>query len=546
MTPPKFHLFFNYFLILFSSPFSNASWWGWLICTGIALGCATGVKLVGIFIIATIGIATIIDLWELADPSKYGLSDKKLWNHFWARALCLGILPVVLYISFYYVHFAMLYRTGPGDGFMSPEFQSTLEGNQLHATSRMVKFGQSIRFKSRMEEVFLHSHKHNYPLQHDDGKISSQGQQVTGYPAEDSNNLWKLENANNTLSTDQIRHGDWIRISHVATGKYLKTHDVASPLTRTNMEITVIDDSPEISRESTIWMIDVKIGNTGVSAKIGSAVSVMTKSTHFRLINIQHKVALTNQQQPLPKWGFGQREINGDKRGTDEACKWIVWDVNEPLSPREKEEISKRKKGRMGFFSKFWELQTISIKHNSVMIDKHPFKSNPSSWPFVLRGVSFWDKGKEARIYLLGNPIAWYTCLLGLVLFAAQSLKLLIRLRRDRVKNKRESWGFQSRTGYLFIAWILHYLPFFTMVRTLYLHHYLPAYVLGTMVTGATIEYLYQNSDKKRKKIILGLLLIILLATIYTFFLFSPITYGGRMATHVLNHRKWISTWDWP
>jgi dolichyl-phosphate-mannose--protein O-mannosyl transferase len=90
-----------------------------------------------------------------------------------------------------------------------------------------------------------------------------------------------------------------------------------------------------------------------------------------------------------------------------------------------------------------------------------------------------------ARIYLLGNPIAWYVCLFGIAAFCTVALRELFRARRNRT-NPDES-HFESRfiyrAGYLLLAWSLHYFPFFTMARTLYLHHYLPAYTMSAMVT---------------------------------------------------------------
>ena len=37
---------------------------------------------------------------------------------------------------------------------------------------------------------------------------------------------------------------------------------------------------------------------------------------------------------------------------------------------------------------------------------------------------------------------------------------------------------------YLSVGWALHYLPFWTMGRILYFHHYLPAFFFSTMITG--------------------------------------------------------------
>lgn len=41
-----------------------------MAATGAAIACATGVKMVGLFTVGTIGVATIIDLWDLADHKR--------------------------------------------------------------------------------------------------------------------------------------------------------------------------------------------------------------------------------------------------------------------------------------------------------------------------------------------------------------------------------------------------------------------------------------------------------------------------------------------
>lgn len=45
----------------------SKNWWKWLTGTGLFLGLDLGVKFVGLFAYGLIGIATLIDLWELTD-----------------------------------------------------------------------------------------------------------------------------------------------------------------------------------------------------------------------------------------------------------------------------------------------------------------------------------------------------------------------------------------------------------------------------------------------------------------------------------------------
>jgi len=55
----------------------------------------------------------------------------RFWQHFGARAICLIAIPITLYLSFFVIHFNILKYSGPGDGFMSPRFQRSLQGSEI-------------------------------------------------------------------------------------------------------------------------------------------------------------------------------------------------------------------------------------------------------------------------------------------------------------------------------------------------------------------------------------------------------------------------------
>ena len=50
-------------------------------------------------------------------------------KHWCARILCLIIVPAILFIVPYFIHFKVLYKTGTGDKFMSSDFQMSLDGS---------------------------------------------------------------------------------------------------------------------------------------------------------------------------------------------------------------------------------------------------------------------------------------------------------------------------------------------------------------------------------------------------------------------------------
>jgi len=116
------------------------------------MACTWGSKVNGILTVVTIGIAVLVDLWDILDHKKgfsmvgsvslvswvmwFTLCKEHFWKHFMARAVGLIVVPFIIYLSFFYVHFAVLTHSGTGDAFMSPAFQETLIGNELLMNSQ--------------------------------------------------------------------------------------------------------------------------------------------------------------------------------------------------------------------------------------------------------------------------------------------------------------------------------------------------------------------------------------------------------------------------
>lgn len=187
---------------------------------------------------------------------------------------------------------------------------------------------------------------------------------------------------------------------------------------------------------------------------------------------------------------------------------------------------------------KFVELFQVSIEYNSRLVDEHPFKSNPQSWPLMLRGISFWDKSQnQQRIYLLGNIVCWWISISSVFIYTA--LLLLDRLaeRRGIKLFNAESLQVLHKKGSIFyLAWIAHYIPFFFMQRSLYLHHYLPSLIFSFLVAATVYEFISCYVKKLAMKALLGAFLS---SAVYVYWVFSPLVYG--LSSDV---PQWISSWD--
>lgn len=87
------------------------------------------VKWVGLFAVALVGLYTIEDLWDmLGDIQMPKMTYAKHWL---ARIVFLIILPISIYMICFALHFAILYKSGPGDAQMSSLFQANLQGNSF-------------------------------------------------------------------------------------------------------------------------------------------------------------------------------------------------------------------------------------------------------------------------------------------------------------------------------------------------------------------------------------------------------------------------------
>ena len=95
--------------------------------------------------------------------------------------------------------------------------------------------------------------------------------------------------------------------------------------------------------------------------------------------------------------------------------------------------------------------------------------------------------------------------------------------------------------GFLAGAYAAHFVPFFLMGRVLFLHHYLPSVIFGSLVAGYLFDFLF-GRDSLRKQFIYAAMLVS--AVIGLFLYFLPFTIGSGMTPESILARKWIKSWD--
>ncbi|KAJ8519830.1 hypothetical protein ONZ45_g3254 [Pleurotus djamor] len=540
----------------------TTDWWTWLIATGVFMACTWASKVNGILTVAAIGCAVLIDLWDILDHRK-GHTMEHFAKHFFARAAGLIVVPLIVYLTTFYVHFTILNHSGSGDTFMSPAFQETLLGNEMLLNSQEIRYYDTVSIRHKDTKVYLHSHPDRYPLKYEDGRISSQGQQVTGYGHNDTNNHWVIVPTKALPETGRgriVRHSDVIRLLHTNTQTYLLTHDVASPLMPTNQEFTTWSKDDNSRYNDTLFYMNLAEGHDGQSLK--------SKSGHFRLVHGPTKVSMWTHGKPLPEWAFKQQEINGNKNPTEKSAIWYIDEVVASEGPGDfestEEVVAPKQPKSMFFLKKFAELQMLMMQHNAGLTASHPYASGPINWPFLISGISFWTESEpQKQIYLIGNLIGWWTCVIALSSYIGIIGADLLARRRDvyplsdPVRNRL--W---NSCGFFLLIWFVHYAPFFLMNRQLFIHHYLPSHLASALVAGAVLNFVLsetinypvsiagpqtrrrptQFADLGTKGPVFVAAFTVLLFAMYVYI--APLTYGTPGLTgDEVNSKRLLSSW---
>eukprot|EP00124_Ichthyophonus_hoferi_P004332 Ihof_evm1s464 gene=Ihof_evmTU1s464 len=504
------------------SKFSNYShqafsreWLFWLCQTGVGLGCAVSVKFVGLFIIATVGLHTVYELWNIFSDRRNPMPH--VIRHFLYRVLFLIIVPVSIFTTCFYIHFAILTHSGTGDAHMSSQFQVDLIGNSLNAVGgsmpEYVAYGSKITIRNTNSKpsCWLHSHPSRYPLHHNEGtaeqRVSSAQQQVTCYAHQDQNNEFIIFPADTTneainfLETKPVpdevggipavldapaltipkevryvQSGDEVKLLHLSTMMLLNGHDVASATQPSKQEVSCWNASEALTGQTT-WKIDFTVDRNGKWKPF---------VTHFSLEHVGTSTTLELSGENLPEWGFSQAEVVSSKMslGTHET-----WFVDTVVDDRLESKVVERMHG-MGFFGKLVESIHVMLDTNSKLSSKHVYASRPLDWVRLVRGISFYQaKEDKGQIYLLGNPVSWWACHMAAVIFLVLAIVFTMREARgfydvSEVNRRR----FQRGMGLVLLAWALHYIPFFPMDRQLFLHHYLPASYFMLVLAGLFTE----------------------------------------------------------
>ncbi|XP_075992532.1 protein O-mannosyltransferase rt isoform X2 [Anticarsia gemmatalis] len=531
----------------------------WLCTAALSLGCCFSVKYSGLYsyLLAIFLVGRQIWLRIGRKESGLRLALSALW-----RMLILVAIPFSVYVGVFYAHLAMLPNAGPHDSVMTSAFQASLKGGLASITRGQplhVAHGSQITLRhTHGRTCWLHSHAHVYPVRYDDGRGSSHQQQVTCYSFKDVNNWWIVKRPDQpslavSRPPDAIRHGDVVQLLHGITSRALNSHDVAAPASPQSQEVSCYIDYNVSMSAQNLWRVDI-VNRDSEDATWDGIRSMV------RLIHVDSGTALRFSGRQLPAWGFHQHEVVADKVLTHQDTVWNVeehrYTKAEDRKERERElvtaEMIPTTVTELTFWEKFMELQYKMVAHAPDAPTGHMFASEPSEWPLLVRSIAYWlSPNSNAQIHLIGNLITWYSGFISVLVYGAALALYAVRQRRGCEDLPPSALQNFYEAGYiLFLGYWIHYLPYFFMDRTLFLHHYLPAYIFKILLLCYIIDHMYfiiQSRERIRPMTNVFILCIVvwLAYVVITFKKFSVLNYGNvDLTEHDLLSLRWKDTWD--
>ncbi|KAE8270556.1 hypothetical protein A4X09_0g1783 [Tilletia walkeri] len=484
-------------------------WWFWLIFTGASLGAVTSVKWVGLFVMALVGLYTMEDLWE-----KFGdlrMPVRTYARHWCARGLALIVLPAIIYMISFKIHFILLSHSGPGDSQMSSLFQAGLKGNDFAKNPLEAAYGSKVTFKNMgYGGGLLHSHVQTYP-------VGSQQQQVTCYHYRDDNNDFIIHPTHEAVKADPslalpafnesttppriLKNGDTVRLVHLLTKRNLHSHPVPAPVTKENYEVSAYGDL-KTGDSNDHWVVEVVDDLNLGKAKPNQAVRSLSSRIRFRHKN--QGCYLFASTALLPQWGWKQVEVSciRENNPKDDHTHWnIESHTNDKLPP------GNAQKYRSPFFRDFIHLNVAMMTSNNALVpDADKFDilaSGPLEWPFLWNGLRMnsWSDDSN-KYYLVGNVIIWWGSTISLPVFVMVLGWYLSRIQRRHADLSPADFNQFVFVGKVAgIGWFLHYLPFLMMGRVTYIHHYLPTLYFAVIMLVHLLDHFLWNDSTARYRV---------------------------------------------
>ncbi|RIB16532.1 Glycosyltransferase Family 39 protein, partial [Gigaspora rosea] len=308
----------NYFMV-----------WVWMTLTGVGLGlqCKFGRFFHnGVYRSLSKKIFRVLS-------SDLGTSFTQIAKNLFANALCLIVIPVILYIIFFFIHIAILKYGGADELYISPEFRKTLNEYSMDDTPIDVAYDSVITLRHVVTGGYLHSHQIPYPRSQDDDILS-----LLMHVGDDEDNFWTIrtvkfaESPENTKETQELQEPqeslDWIydgaliHLEHFETERSLHSNATEAPVSDGEFQKEVSARLFEGFLDTTdLWNVEIVESD---KSDPESSERLRAINTKFRLYNHETRCYLFSHFIKLPAWGSDEIEVTCATNANYQNSLWYI------------------------------------------------------------------------------------------------------------------------------------------------------------------------------------------------------------------------------
>jgi dolichyl-phosphate-mannose--protein O-mannosyl transferase len=161
--------------------------------------------------------------------------------------------------------------------------------------------------------------------------------------------------------------------------------------------------------------------------------------------------------------------------------------------------------------------------------DEEILNTSPAySWPLILTPARFistaWENGERlSTVLTMGNPVSWWSGI-PCILFCFY-----------RFLGKRD-----GKAGFLVVAYLAQYLPWFFFLKVKFLYHYFPATLFMFLMMAYVADLLARGKPWGRKAVY-----AFLAVAVVVFFVFYPVISGYPSSREYQLSLRWLEGWFW-
>lgn len=500
----------------------SIQWFGYLFALSSSLGVTVSLRSSGVYTLMFLVLLNLYQVWWMGADVR--ISVKSLLSNVIVRLSFLIFIPIGVYVSVIMTHLIMTPKSGDGDTFMSPEFQSTLIHNERPAMPSNISYGSFITLRHMNSHSYLHSHDHYYPT-------GSFQQQVSLYGYRDLNNVWMVERieANNTQPDDtkgleQVVDGDYIKLKHIQTGRRLHSHNIKAPVSDVDWQHEVssygADGYPGDLND--LWRVEIvqDLSEVGLSTHY-----LQTIRSVFRLRHAATNCLLFSHHTKLPTWGYQQQEVTCSTLGKFHKSLWFVEMNFHPSDQSTQDFVNYRKPSLAEKFVEYIDAMKVAADNNELQ----PFwLAEGSKLPFLKRGMTYYFH-HHRQVFVFGNWVIWYACVgaIGLyILLKLVTLALVQRGYKDKIENLSNVIVYDHHAGQFIFGWFVNFVPLLIKKKARIIE-YLPSLYFSILAFAVIWEFILHQITRNLKNRNISTVCL-LITVICAFMQYSHFVYGGR------------------